>query len=77
MSLLLADIASGNTDSADVLFLLAVIVFALDVVLVILAGLARARPADHPGATARDLWWWRPLLVPLGLGLVALALLEL
>lgn len=73
----LADIASANYDTADILFLLAAVVFAIDVVLVVLAGMARARPADHPGATARDLWWWRPLLVPLGLCLVALALLEL
>ncbi len=73
---LLAEISSGNPDTADVLFLLGAIVFGIDVILVVLAGLARARPAE-PGTVARDLWWWRPLLLPLGLGLVAIGWLVL
>lgn len=58
-----ADIASGHVDLADVLLLIAGIVFALGAI----AGYVRQ-------AVPRD---WLPVLVPLGLTLVAVALLVL
>jgi hypothetical protein len=59
----LADIANGHVDLADVLFLIAAIVFAVATI----AGYVRQ-------AVPRD---WVPVLVPLGLTLVAIAWLVL
>lgn len=56
-----ADIASGYGGTADVLFLIAAILFALEAVIVF---------ASSPGS-------WPPVLRPAGLCLVAVALLLL
>lgn len=60
---MLADIANGHVDLADVLFLIAAIVFAVATI----AGYVRQ-------AVPRD---WLPILIPLGLTLVAVAWLVL
>lgn len=61
--MLLADIASGNYDAADVFFLLAAIVFGVDAILTLAKVVI---PAPIKAA-----------LIPIGLCLVAIALLLL
>ena len=68
MTALLADIASGNTDTADVLFLIGAIVFGL-ATLIALDMALRASP--------RTINVWQPVLVAAGLCLVSIAWLVL
>jgi hypothetical protein len=64
--MMLADISSGNTGFADVMFLVGFILF-------VLAMLASAPPVV---VSAERSWWWR-VLVAAGLACVALAWLVL
>jgi hypothetical protein len=74
----LADIASGDVDAADVMFLLAAIAFALDVVLTLvgLADAARDATAETHRRAGGTLLA-RSVLVSIGLALVAVGLLLL
>jgi hypothetical protein len=77
--LTLADISTGNTATADVLFLIAAIVFGL-AALISLVPAARALHHDEtPAGTAvrRPVLWWTPFLIPAGLCLLSIAWLVL
>jgi hypothetical protein len=66
--MLLADIASGNTGTADVLFLIAAILFGIAALAHIFGG--------NPGPEPRAAYWgWTPALVDAGLCLVAIGLM--
>lgn len=67
---MLAEIASGNVDTADWLFLIGAIIFGVAA----LVSLAVSRPA--PGAAVVRLWW-TPFLIPAGLCVVSVAWLVL
>lgn len=69
--LVLADIADGNTGTADVLFLIAAILFGLAALFHIFAP---ASPGPEPRAAY---WGWTPALVDAGLCLVAIGWLVL
>lgn len=69
---LLADIASGNTGTADVLFLIAAILFGLAA----LSHLFGPPGAANPPGT-RVGFWWTAVLVDAGLCLVAIGFLLL
>jgi hypothetical protein len=69
--MLLATIAEGNNDAADICFLIAAIFFGLAAISRF-AG-PRAAPADHPARV----WPWTGFLVDVGLCLVAIGLLLL
>ena len=69
--MLLADIATGNTGTADVLFLIAAILFAIAALAHIFGGAPRA--ADAPARAGY--WGFTPALVDAGLCLVALGLM--
>lgn len=72
----LAEIASGNADTADVMFLLGAIAFGLAMLVALARILTRPRATDgtvRPVALAA----WEYVLVPLGLGLVAVGWLVL
>lgn len=75
---MLAEIASGEVDAADVLFLLAAVAFGVDVILT-LAGLTAARSTTTPETSHRagGLLLARSVLVSVGLALVAVGLLLL
>ena len=65
--MLLADIASGDTGTADVLFLIAAILFGLAALTHLLAPRG---PDPRPAY-----WGWTPALVDAGLCLVAIGLM--
>jgi TRAP-type C4-dicarboxylate transport system permease small subunit len=65
----LADIASGNTDTADVLFLIAAIIFGL-------AAIAHLVPAGRSATPPAPLWWLGAA-IPAGLCLLSVAWLVL
>jgi hypothetical protein len=71
MPVVLSDIASGNTGAADVVFLIAAILFGL-------AALAHLFTPRGPAAEGRAGYWgWTPAIVDAGLCLVAIGLLLL
>jgi hypothetical protein len=72
---MLADIATGDTGTADVLFLVAAILFGLAGLLHLLAAFPanRAAPAEPAGPGWG--WGWTTIFVDAGLCLVALGLL--
>lgn len=72
----LAEIASGNADTADVMFLLGAIAFGLAMLVALARIFIRPRTVD---GTVRPvtLAAWEYVLVPLGLGLVAVGWLVL
>jgi hypothetical protein len=76
--MLLADIASGNTGTADTLFLIAAICFGIAVILHVFGAYGGPRtPAEAP---ARGGWGWAPwstIFVDAGLCLLAIAWLVL
>lgn len=67
---MLADIASGNTGTADVLFLIAAILFGIAALFHIFAPAGGPRDAAAPARPAY--WGWTPALVDVGLCLVAI-----
>lgn len=74
---MLAEIASGNADTADVFFLLAAIVFGLVVLVELLVGVtARRADTTAPRTTVVPLLV-RALGIPLGLLFVSIAWLVL
>ena len=75
----LGEIASGNADTADVMFLLGAIAFGLAMLIALVRIFTRPRvhdPAD-PGHRPITLAPWEGVLVQLGLGLVAVGCLVL
>jgi len=68
--MMFADIASGNTGTADVLFLIAAILFGIAALLHLFAPAAGPDPRPH-------YWGWTPALVDAGLCLVAIGLMVL
>jgi hypothetical protein len=75
--MLLADIASGNTGTADTLFLIAAICFGIALILHLFGAYGGPRtPAEPAGRT----WWgaaWPTIFVDAGLCLLAIAWLVL
>lgn len=70
---MLADIASGNTETADVLFLVAAIVFALATIIAVVRAV-EVTPNDPP---ARSFGVWYAPLIAAGLTLLSIAWLAL
>jgi hypothetical protein len=68
---MLADIASGNTGTADVLFLIAAILFGIAALTHFFA------PHGGPEAPRAAYWGWTPALVDAGLCLIAIGWLVL
>jgi hypothetical protein len=76
--MLLADIASGNTGTADTLFLIAAICFGIAVILHVFGAYGGPRTPADPGGPGRP-WWgtWPTIFVDAGLCLLAIAWLVL
>jgi hypothetical protein len=72
--MILADIATGDTGTADVLFLIAAILFGLAAILHLIGAYPRPAPAE-PAARGGWGWGWTTIFVDAGLCLVALGLM--